>query len=81
MIKHKAIARRQLMMTYSVHPKIYRLENEIQIIERHMRDAQQRMGMNNPAILHNYREMIRTRQELVSLLSAKEKTQRKAALN
>jgi hypothetical protein len=59
------------MMTYSVHPKIYRLENEIQIIERHMRNAQQRMGMNNPAILHNYREMIRTRQELVILLSAR----------
>ena len=68
------------MMTYSIHPKIYRLENEIQIIERHMRNAQQRMGMNNPAILHNYREMIRTRQELVTLLSAKEGSYKKVAM-
>jgi len=36
-----------------------------------MRNAQQRMGMNNPAILHNYREMIRTRKELMDLLNSK----------
>lgn len=36
-----------------------------------MRNAQQRMGMSNPAILHNYREMIRTRQELMDLLNSK----------
>ncbi len=39
-----------------------------------MRNAQQRMGMSNPAILHNYREMIRTRQELMDLLNSKGKT-------
>ena len=68
------------MMTYSIHPKIYRLQHEIETIERHMRNAQQRMGMNNPAILHNYREMIRTRQELVELLSLKKGTRKDAIL-
>ncbi|NVK37523.1 MAG: hypothetical protein HWE18_06335 [Gammaproteobacteria bacterium] len=60
-----------MMMTYSVHPKVYRLQHEIHTLERHMRNAQQRMGMNNPAILHNYREMIRTRKELMDLLNSK----------
>ncbi len=59
-------------MTYSVHPKIFRLEHEIHTLQRHMRSAQQRMGMNNPAILHNYREMIRTRQELVDIFKAQQ---------
>lgn len=68
------------MMTYSIHPKIYRLQHEIETIERHMRNAQQRMGMNNPAILHNYREMIRTRQELVELLSLKKGNTKDAIL-
>jgi len=68
------------MMTYSIHPKIYRLQHEIETIERHMRNAQQRMGMNNPAILHNYREMIRTRQELVELLSLKKGNRKDAIL-
>jgi hypothetical protein len=58
-------------MTYSIHPKVSRLQHEIQTLERLMKNAQQRMGMNNPAILHNYREMIRTRKELVVMLSAK----------
>lgn len=62
------------MMTYSIHPKVYRLQHEIHTIERHMRNAQQRMGMNNPAILQNYREMIRTRQELMALLSSQGKS-------
>ena len=35
-----------------------------------MHNAEQRMGMSNPAILQNYREMIRTRQELMALLSS-----------
>ncbi|MGK0444504.1 MAG: hypothetical protein ACJA1U_001435 [Bermanella sp.] len=70
----------ELMMTYSIHPKIYRLQHEIETIERHMRNAQQRMGMNNPAILHNYREMIRTRQELVELLSLKKGNRKDAIL-
>lgn len=64
------------MMTYSIHPKVYRLQHEIHTLERHMRNAQQRMGMSNPAILHNYREMIRARQELMALLESKEKTRR-----
>lgn len=68
------------MMTYSVHPKIYRLQHEIETIERHMRNAQKRMGINNPAILHNYREMIRTRQELVEMLSLKGSREKDAVL-
>lgn len=59
-------------MTYSIHPKIYRLQHEIQTLKRHMKNAQQRMGMRNPAILHNYREMIRTREELVAMLEAQQ---------
>jgi len=55
-------------MTYSIHPKIYRLEHEINTLKRHMRNAQRRMGMTNPAILNNYREMIRTREDLVKML-------------
>lgn len=55
-------------MMYSVKPRIYRLEHEIVTLRRHMKNAQQRMGLNNPAILHNYREMIRNPEELVSLL-------------
>jgi len=57
------------MMTYSIHPKVNRLQNEIHTLEKHMHNAEQRMGMSNPAILQNYREMIRTRQELMALLS------------
>jgi len=56
-------------MMYHVNPKVYRLQHEIHTLERHMRNAQRRMGMTNPAILHNYRDMIRTRQELVELLT------------
>ncbi len=55
-------------MTYSIHPKIHRLEHEINTLKRHMRNAQRRMGMTNPAILNNYREMIRTREDLVKML-------------
>jgi len=66
-------------MTYSIHPKISRLQHEIQTLERLMKNAQQRIGMNNPAILHNYREMIRTRQELVVLLTAKSKKSKRAS--
>lgn len=57
---------------YSVNPKIYRLKHEIQTIKRHMKNAQQRMGMNNPSILHNYREMIRNREELVTMLESQQ---------
>jgi len=60
------------MMTYSIHPKVHRLQHEIHTLERHMHNAEQRMGISNPAILQNYREMIRTRQELMDLLSSKE---------
>ncbi|GAA6134631.1 hypothetical protein NBRC116188_14200 [Oceaniserpentilla sp. 4NH20-0058] len=56
-------------MTHSIHPKIYRLQHEIITIERHLHNAEQRMGVSNPAILQNYREMIRARQELMELLS------------
>jgi len=60
-------------MTYSIHPRIYRLEHEIHTLKRHMRNAQRRMGMSNPAILHNYREMIRNREEMVQMLMNQQK--------
>lgn len=60
------------MMTYSIHPKVYRLQHEIHTLERHMHNAEQRMGVSNPAILQNYREMIRARQELMALLTNNE---------
>lgn len=56
-------------MTYSINPKVYRLQHEIHTLERHMHNAEQRMGVSNPAILQNYREMIRARQELMVLLN------------
>ncbi len=62
-----------LIMTYSIHPRIHRLQHEVHTLQRHMRNAQRRMGMSNPAILHNYREMIRTREEMVVLLMEQQK--------
>ncbi len=62
-----------LTMTYSIHPRIHRLQHEVNTLQRHMRNAQRRMGMSNPAILHNYREMIRTREEMVILLMEQQK--------
>jgi len=38
-----------------------------------MRNAQRRMGMSNPSILHNYREMIRNREEMVQMLMNQQK--------
>jgi hypothetical protein len=61
-----------LIMKYSIHPRIYRLQHEVNTLQRHMHNAQRRMGMSNPAILHNYREMIRTREEMVELLMAQQ---------
>ena len=62
-----------IMMTYSVHPKVYRLQSEINTIERNMHNAEQRMGASNPVILQNYRDMIRAREELVDMLTGKKK--------
>jgi hypothetical protein len=59
------------IMTYHIHPKVARLQHEINTLERLMQNAQQRIGMSNPAILHNYREMIRARQDLIMMLEAK----------
>lgn len=53
---------------HSVNPKVYQLQHEIHTLQGHMRNAQCRAGMNNPAILHNYRDMIRMRKELIALL-------------
>ncbi len=52
-------------MRFNINPKVYRLQHEIQTLKRHMRSAQKRMGLSNPAILQNYREMIRAREELI----------------
>ena len=60
------------MMMYQVHPKVSRLQHEIQSLIRHMANAQRRMGISNPAILHSYREMIRAREDLVALLQNKQ---------
>ena len=53
---------------HSVNPKVYQLEHEIHTLQGHMRNAQCRAGMSNPAILNNYRDMIRMRKELIVLL-------------
>lgn len=53
---------------HSVNPKVYQLEHEIHTLQGHMRNAQCRAGMSNPAILNNYRDMIRMRKELIALL-------------
>lgn len=58
-------------MMYSIHPKVHRLQHEIHTLERHLKNAQQRMGMSNPSILRNYKDMIQTRKELMALLQAK----------
>jgi hypothetical protein len=58
-------------MTYSIHPKVHRLQHEIKTLERHFTSARQRIGMTNPAILQNYKEMIQVRKELVLLLQTK----------
>jgi hypothetical protein len=58
-------------MTYSIHPKIHRLQHEIKTLERHFTSARQRLGMSNPSILQNYKEMIQVRKELVLLLQTK----------
>lgn len=55
-------------MIYSIHPKIYRLQHEIDTLKKHMRNAQQGMGMTNPAILRNYRDMIHAREDLISMM-------------
>ncbi len=60
-------------MTYHINPKVYRLQHEIQTLKHHMRSTQHRMGLNNPTILQNYREMIRTREELIIMLEGQQK--------
>lgn len=55
-------------MTYSIHPKIYRLQHEIEIIKKHLSNARRGMGMSNPAILRNYRDMIQAREELILIM-------------
>ena len=60
-------------MIFNVHPKIYRLQHEIKTLQHHLRSAQRRMGLSNPAILQNYREMIRTREELIVMLESQQK--------
>lgn len=58
-------------MTYSIHPKIHRLQHEIYTLERQLINARQRIGMSNPSVLRNYKEMIQNRKELINLLQAK----------
>jgi hypothetical protein len=58
-------------MTYSIHPKIYRLNHEINTLERLATSARQRIGMSNPAVLQNYKEMIEVRKELIEMLNKK----------
>ncbi|MFT6154498.1 MAG: hypothetical protein ACJA0E_000618 [Bermanella sp.] len=58
-------------MTYTIHPKIYRLNHEIKTLERLATSARQRIGMSSPAILQNYKEMIQVRKELILMLNKK----------
>jgi hypothetical protein len=60
-------------MPYSIHPKIHRLNHEIKTLERLSTSARQRIGMSNPAILQNYKEMIEVRKELIEMLHKKHK--------
>lgn len=60
-------------MVYAVNPKCYQLEHEIKTIERRIKEAQRQFGAENPSIVNNYKEMIRSRQELIDLLERKGK--------
>ena len=60
-------------MVYAVNPKCYQLEHEIKSIERRIKEAQKHFGADNPAVVNNYKEMIRSRQELIELLENKGK--------
>lgn len=60
-------------MVYTVNPKSYRLEHEIKAIERRIKEAKRHFGKDNPAVINNYEEMIRSRQELIDLLESKGK--------
>lgn len=53
---------------HSINPKVYQLQHEIHTIQGQIRNAQCRSGMSNPSIVNNYRDMIRTRKELIALL-------------
>jgi len=55
-------------MVYTVNPKSYRLEHEIKAIERRIKEAKRHFGKDNPAVINNYKEMIRSRRELIHLL-------------
>jgi len=66
-------------MLYSIHPKAHRLEHEISTLRRHMRYSLQRTDMNDSVILDHYREMIRFRQELVSMYKSQQKRLFKSA--
>lgn len=67
----RLIQDKELIMTYSIHPKIHRLQHEIHTLERHLTNARQRIGMTNPSILQNYKEMIQTRKDLIEMLQAR----------
>lgn len=59
-------------MIYSIHPKIYRLQHEIETLKKHLSNARRGMGMSNPAILRNYRDMIQAREELIEMMQRKQ---------
>lgn len=56
-------------MVYTVNPKSYRLEHEIKTIERRIQEAKRHFGQTNPAVINNYKEMIRSRRELIHLMN------------
>lgn len=56
-------------MQYYNDPKTNNLEHEIHYLQKRMKDVEMRYGKEHQAVLNNYREMIRTRQELIELLS------------
>ncbi len=58
-------------MMYGISPKRYRLEHEIKMIEKRLHDAEMHYGDTHPSIVNNYREMIRNRRELISMLALK----------
>ncbi|MCP5325444.1 MAG: hypothetical protein H7A09_03825 [Oceanospirillaceae bacterium] len=56
-------------MQYYSDPKTIKLEHEIHYLQKRMKDVEMRYGKEHQAILNNYREMIRSRQELIELLN------------
>lgn len=68
--------KRNTLMQYYSDPKAHKLEHEIHYLQKRMKDVEMRYGKEHQAILNNYREMIRSRQELIVLLGRRHGSRR-----